>query len=205
MKLSNFLKYTLLYFIMVMVSACAESNQELITKHYQKLSVVPYNKDSVFVCHGFSCRDRTPVSRKMIVDIFKHRTGEAADPASERKMIGDAISIIEDKVGEIAGTGSDKGGFTPAHLVGHSSQQDCIDESTNATSYLLVAQKAHLLKFHSVQAPAGRGFFLDGRWPHETAVIKEKSSKRLWAVDSWYKDNGGPPKIMNYEEWLWSW
>ena len=205
MKKNSSVKYILLICFSFVASACSQSNQELIAEHYKKLSAVPYTADAVFVCHGFSCRDQTPVSRKMIVDIFRENANEAVDPASERKMIGDAISMIEDRVGKLAGTHADKGGFTPPELVGHTSQQDCIDESTNATSYLLVAEKAKLLKYHSVRAPTGRGFFLDGRWPHETAIIKEKSGEALWAVDSWAKDNGGPPQIVDYEEWLWSW
>lgn len=169
------------------------------------MSLVQYNSENVFVCHGFYCRDQTPVSRKVIVDIFRNHAAEATDPASERQMIGKAISKIEHLVGNIVGTESDKGGFTPTDLVAHTSQQDCIDEATNSTSYLLAAQKANLLKFHSVRAPAAKGILFDGRWPHETAVIKEKSSKTLWAVDSWVHDNGGPPQIINYEDWFWTW
>ena len=45
-----------------------------------------------------------------------------------------------------------------------------------------------------------RGFFLDGRYPHATAVIGDASGVK-WAVDSWYEPAGGAPDIMPLREW----
>ncbi len=51
-------------------------------------------------------------------------------------------------------------------------------------------------------APIARGFFLDGRYPHATAVIKEKASGKQHAVDSWVHDNGVYPEIKPLSVWL---
>ena len=79
---------------------------------------------------------------------------------------------------------------------------DCIDEATNTTSLLLVAQRRGMLKHHRVTTPVARGFFLDGRYPHATAVVKEKASGRAYAVDSWPKANGAKPDILDLDDWF---
>lgn len=197
------LKYCILAVLGVLiVSGCVQKN---LKEYYESTGSLPPSDDTVFVCHGFACTYTTPVSRKAIVDIFKNQMSKVVSPASEREMIRVAISKIESYVAPIAGTENDKGGLTPPDLVGDTSQQDCIDESTNTTSYLLVAQQAKILRFHSVSAPANRGFLFDGRWPHQTAVIKQLSNQKQWAVDSWVNDNSGPPHIQNLDEWLLTW
>ena len=79
---------------------------------------------------------------------------------------------------------------------------DCIDESTNTTSLLLIAQRNKMLRHHRVSAPVARGFFLDGRYPHATATITEKKTATVYAVDSWVHENGKRPDIMPIERWL---
>ena len=52
-----------------------------------------------------------------------------------------------------------------------------------------------------LRAPdAGRGFLLDGRYPHWTAVISDPAGVR-WVVDSWYAPMGGAPDIIPLSEW----
>ena len=49
-------------------------------------------------------------------------------------------------------------------------QMDCIDESTNSTTYLRILAGAGLLRWHRVEARVTRGFFIFG-WPHTTRDI----------------------------------
>ena len=39
------------------------------------------------------------------------------------------------------------------------------------------------LRHHRVEAPSARGFFIDGRYPHATAVLTDTDSGERWAVD----------------------
>ena len=56
------------------------------------------------------------------------------------------------------------------------------------------------LKHHTPERNTTRGSFIDDRYPHWTAVIKDKSGHR-WAVDTWYEVGGGLPDIMPLQDW----
>lgn len=120
------------------------------------------------------------------------------DAAQERERIAQAIALMEAMVGPLTGTEQDKGRNFQG--VGIEGQMDCIDESTNTTTYLTMLLKDGLLKWHSVEDRATRGFFIFG-WPHTTAVIRDTVTGQLYSVDSWFLDNGQPPYIQKLEDW----
>ena len=91
---------------------------------------------------------------------------------------------------------------SPIGLAGKVGQMDCIDEATNTTSLLLIAGSHDLLVHHRVSTPVARGFFLDGRGPHVTAVVAERQSNRRFAIDSWVKTSGADPDVMPLKKWL---
>ncbi|MET0092598.1 MAG: hypothetical protein ABW120_03625, partial [Sedimenticola sp.] len=76
---------------------------------------------------------------------------------------------------------------------------DCIAESLNTTTYLKLMEDDGLLQWHQVLERKKRsiGFFA----VHWTAVIREKTSRQKYAVDSWFLENGKPPVIQTIEEW----
>jgi len=80
-------------------------------------------------------------------------------------------------------------------------QFDCIDSSRNTTSLLLVLDQLNLLRHHDVDLPEARGFFLDGRPPHATAVLAEKNSGTKWSIGSWNVGYGQALEIMALERW----
>jgi hypothetical protein len=125
----------------------------------------------------------------------------AASASEERGQIRTAIGLFETIVGDIAGTSSDKGGNWAGF--GLPKQMDCIDESTNTTIYLLMLQKYGLLRWHSVGDRVTRWLLF--RWPHTTAIIEERATRRRWAVDSWFLDNGEPPFVLPLEVWKAGW
>ncbi len=125
----------------------------------------------------------------------------AATPSDERGQIGSAIALFETIVGAITGTARDKGGDWEGW--GLSGQMDCIDESTNTTIYLRMLQKYGLLRWHSVADRSTRWSLFS--WPHTTAVIEERASRKRWAVDSWFLDNGEPPFVLPLETWKGGW
>lgn len=109
---------------------------------------------------------------------------------------------MEALIGPLTGTSNDRGRNFQG--VGTDGQMDCIDESTNTTSYLTMLVQDGLVTRHSVQDRVTRGFFIFG-WPHTTAVIRDNESGERFAVDSWFLDSGEPPFILPLQVWRDGW
>ena len=157
----------------------------------------------VFVCHTFGCRRRTPVQFSGD-DLQALRTIIAEgsqSPAAERQALGNAVQWYERRIAPDVGSHNDVGGYD-ASKSGVPGQMDCIDEATNTTSLLMVAESHGMLRHHRVGHPVAKGYFLDGRYPHATAVVVEKGSKVPYAIDSWIHDNAEPPDIMDLDTWM---
>ena len=135
-------------------------------------------------------------------DLFEPRP---ENPEAERKCIADAIGIMEKIVGSKTGTDKDRAGtFGNSDTPG---QLDCNDESTNSTTYMKLMVQAGLIRFHEIQDTKTRNFFFNG-WPHTTAVIREKKTGqdvKVYAVDSWFYDNGKPAVIIPLSVWKSGW
>jgi len=125
----------------------------------------------------------------------------AATASDEREQIRNAIALFETIVGAMTGTAQDKGGDWAGW--GLPGQMDCIDESTNTTIYLLMLEKYGLLRWHRVADRSTRWSLFS--WPHTTAVIEERASRKKWAVDSWFLDNGEPPFVLPLQTWKDGW
>lgn len=158
--------------------------------------------DRVYICHAFSCALTTPVSLsaaeiQQIRAPFR-RPGTSAE--AERAAVSSSVQTFERIIGARIGTSGDRGGLDIGG--GDPGQMDCIDEATNTTSLLLLLSARGDLKFHDVARPVARGFLLDGRYPHATAVLREKGGKRSWAIDSWPTANAKPPVIQDLDVWI---
>ena len=127
----------------------------------------------------------------------------AKTPDEEREKIGSAIAQLEQFIGKMTGTNNDKGA-NESSSDPRDRRMDCIDESTNSTSYLFMMQQDGLLKWHRLEDPVTRGFFFFG-WPHTTAVIQALDNQSRWAVDSWFHDNGIAPEIIPLKQWKDGW
>jgi hypothetical protein len=157
------------------------------------------------VCHGFSCAQVTQVGLNdaqwfAVTSAFEHA---AATPEEERAQIAQAIGKFETVVGVLTGTSGDLGENSVSGL-DLSGQMDCIDESTNSTTYLRILATAGFLRWHRVEDRVTRGWFLFG-WPHTTAVVSERENGKRWAIDSWFFANGHPPAIAPLEVWQRGW
>ena len=130
------------------------------------------------------------------------KTKKADTPHEERRAVAYAVGWMERYAGEKAGTSSDRPGME-FNGPGDPTQQDCVDEATNTTSYLLVLQNSGLLKHHTVGRPCSKGNILLGvsNWPHWTAVLYERGTNQKWAVDSWIYANGENPVVVEAEKW----
>ena len=122
--------------------------------------------------------------------------------AAERARIASAVGIFERMSGAKAGTAGDIGQTFPGF--GRAGQLDCVDETVNTTTLLVMMERAGLLRWHRLRRPAGRGQLID-RWPHRTAVVTERESGAAYAVDSWFRDNGEPAEVVPLKAWLDGW
>ena len=164
------------------------------------------NRDSVPVCfhHGCAQVERVSLSDAHWGRLSAYFTPPAANAAEEREQIRKAIAEMERIAGVLAGTSGDLagdlGGFSTLQP-----QMDCVDESSNTTTYLTLFEQAKLLRWHKVEPVTRRGYFIVGGWPHFTALIRDNPTGELWAVDSWFRDNGAYPDIVDLETWKGGW
>ena len=159
------------------------------------------------MCAEHGCNKRVPISFsqaqwQQIRDAFEPA---AQDAASERRQIATAISRMEILVSATANTEHDKAGDFNG-LLAPGSQLDCVDESVNTTTYLSLFEKQGLLRWHEVLPRLSRGYLFFGGWPHFTAVVETLNDKhQRWVVDSWFRDNGVPPDILQAAKWKGGW
>lgn len=190
-------------FLILFLAGCstAASNPEFI---YQRGKLFQPTLDNFPHCRSYGCAkvDRVTLTEQDYAPIAGLFRG-VQSAEEERKAITHAIALFEQKVGAITGTQADIAG-TYVKL-GHL-QQDCVDESTNTTTYLVLLKQMDVLKFHHVNALTSRAPILSGRLgPHRTAVITELDTGTKYAVDSWFHDNGKPAEIVALETWKNGW
>jgi len=156
----------------------------------------------IVACHGYGCSRRQVISVGGALlaraDAFL-RAGRAS-PEAERRALARVVSAYTAYLAASIGGKPDVPG-SPAQMSGVHGQMDCLDETANTTSLLLVLQDKGLMTYHKVERPESRGFFLDGRYPHFSAVIVERGSGLEWAVDPWRKAPGQMPEILPLVQW----
>ena len=174
----------------------------VVAATYGELSVSPPTSASIHVCHGFGCKyraelDLTAADRAALARML---AAGKASAAAERKAIGNAGAWFDRRVGPVAGTTGHVARANREYMF-DKGQMDCIDSSRNTTSLLLVLDELKLLHHHEVAEPVARGYLIDGRPPHVTAVLVEKATGTEWAVDSWTRAYGQAPEIMRLSLW----
>lgn len=126
--------------------------------------------------------------------LFDH----AHDPQAERDALAPAIAAFERTAGEQTPTWRDH--HRDHRAFAEPGQLDCVDESTNTTTYLDLLAQEQLLRFHAVRHPRWRfGFLIFD--PHRTAVIRDLTTNTDYAVDSWPGDHAEPPLIQEFAAW----
>lgn len=177
-------------------------NASVASATYGDLSLSPPTLSSIFVCHGFGCKYRAELGLTAADHAALKRILAAGrtSAAAERKAIGNAGAWFDRRIGPVAGTTGHVARANRAYMF-DKGQMDCIDSSRNTTSLLLVLDELKLLRHHEVAEPVARGYLIDGRPPHVTAVLVEKASGVEWAVDSWTRAYGQAPEIMSLSLW----
>jgi hypothetical protein len=193
------------------LSGCVSGGGDDVRIHYSQFGATPPQGNRVTVCHAYTCKMQTPYTFRPaeiaeIAAIMK-KVKRADTPFEERRAVAYAIAHMEVSVGNKLGI-KDVAGmqFTAS---GDPTQQDCVDEATNTTSYLLVLQANGLIKHHTVDGTMSKENLAKGivklnpvaYWPHWTAVLRENKTGQKYAVDSWLFDNGENPAVVKVEDW----
>ncbi len=187
-------------------AACTHTPFAAPLMHYATFDVPPPEGSTVHVCSAYGCRRKTKVtftkSELASIEQLMKKTAKSDTPAEERRAVAYAIGWIEQHVGRRIGTDKDRAGmdFTGS---GDPSQQDCVDEATNTTSYLTLLKQHGMIRHHQVAAPFAKENYLRGiaGWTHWTAVLAENDGGTRWAVDSWIYENGVNPAVVKASEW----
>ncbi len=188
------------------LGACTHERNGPVEGHFQDFQVSKPVSNSVTVCHAYTCKMQTKFTFKDAdiaeIKAVMKKTKKDESAAEERRAVAYAIGWMENRVGKVIGTDKDRAGMEFGGP-GDPTQQDCVDESTNTTSYLLVLQNNGLMKHHTVGTPFSKDQLWRGvsGWTHWTAVLKETTGGQRWAVDSWIYQNGENPAIVETEKW----
>lgn len=158
-------------------------------------------------CYGFTCRItvQTSVTAEELQRIGALFSPPSRTPLEERQRLARAVALWEEIVGAKTGTAADVGSETGDRMWNDLFQQDCMDETFNTTSYLMMMNAAGWIRFHSVLYPASRGIQNGFVAPHHAATLLEQGGTRRFVVDSWFFDNGRPPVVMPVEIWEKGW
>jgi len=170
---------------------------------YASVSLARPTTRMVIVCHDFGCAQRTPVglSAGDLGTLSSLLAPGRASAEAERRAVAAAGAWFDRRIGPAAGTTrrvARANRLGSANTIG---QMDCIDTSRNSTSLLLILEQLHLLHHHKVEGPEARGFLLDGRGPHATAVLTDIHTGKQWAVDSWTHKYGEKPDVIPLDVW----
>jgi len=149
---------------------------------------------TVHVCHGSGCEwTERFVFNRNDMNYLRLIFSTTTSPKNERINIAKAVAWAERRVCKTAGTCQDKGGasWMTSKVKG---QMECVDETTNTTSYLLVMK--HFLSHCKTITPLHR---FGNTFPHWAARIKCPDG--VFVVDSYFKNNGRKPDIMSESRW----
>jgi hypothetical protein len=185
----------------VMLLLVCLSAVPVVADTYVRPDIITQPTPDLFsICYDHSCAsvETASVNKEEWRRAIAPLSGGAMNALDERAAIADSIAIFEEIIGEHLGTSGDMGGNLTGF--GRPKQLDCIDESTNSSTYLRMLEQGGLFRYHTVMDRSTRfGIFVG--MPHTTAVIRENDSRVRYAVDSWFFDNGQPPYIVELEAW----
>ena len=185
-------------FAFAILGGCVYRQEGPPEAHFEQFSTKAPKANTVTVCHAYGCKAQTaftftPSDIREISAIMT-RVRRHDTPAEERRAIAYAIAWMERRVAPVAGTARDRPSMD-FFGSGDKSQQDCVDEATNTTSYLVVLERHGLIRHHLVERPFAKDDL--SHWTHWAALIKERQSGELFAIDSSSSANGENPTVQS--------
>ncbi len=187
----------------LLLAACTDPTLRSPEVYLNSYQVREPSAERVTVCHAYECTLKTQVALfdKDIETIRAMMALGEDSPKDERAAIAETIGWMERRVAGTAGTAEDRD-YRDLFSGGDPTQLDCIDEASNATSYMILFRQLDLLKYHTIGYPIAKGFLLDGRYPHVTAVVIEQGTGDEYSIDSWVFANGEAAAVSKLNVWL---
>jgi hypothetical protein len=186
--------------LILALSACAhrdDTSDSYLLSSFARPDPTPGN---FFACYGYGCKYKTRISLteeewRPVRAIFDP---PPANAAAERNQVAEAIGEIESLVGQRTGTSVHQ--ENSRWNTGDPTQLDCVDDSVNTWTYLMMLAHDGLLRYHKVAGLAHRGTLLTLDFSN-TAVLMEKGNGERFAVDPWLADLGIPPPVLPLGVW----
>lgn len=154
--------------------------------------------DSLPICYQYGCKieKRIDIPNVVLIEVEKHFL-EVNNAEKERHAVALAVQTLSLFAAKLTPIGVDKGGnFHDGTAIG---RMDCIDHSSNTTTFLTYLAQHQLLRFHQVGKKVFRAPWILNS--HYAAQLVEIDSDASWAVDTWFKDFGELAVIVPYELW----
>lgn len=191
----------------VLLGACGSTPNPQLAGHADDLK----SYERFGICYGYACKNyqKTGLSDQEWQAVRTIFLPEVSSAKQERERIAKAIALIEQFVGPKTGTDHDKA-RAPVINFDTGTEMDCIDESTNSTSYLYLLRQDGLIKHHTLGAKLRRNWG-DLSYPHSTATIHEINKDKViegdghFVVDSWFHKNGALAEIIPASVWRGPW
>jgi hypothetical protein len=165
--------------------------------------------ESVEVCFNYGCATEGAVRfSEARLDWVRKMLLGANSSERERALLGLVVAQLYGWSAEQTPVGNDRAGnYADGGMPG---QMDCIDHSTTTTRFLRMIEERGWLRFHRVLEPVRRSLLVSQHFSAAiedlgdgVSVIRTDAKQRIWAVDSWYADNGKPPWIAPLDKWKW--
>lgn len=189
---SNYTKHGVMILLLSSLAACQSSSS---TSNFGAQS------KQVKICSGFGCiyQQSLAFSASDMKHIRLVLGNKIKSPTAERIALSKLVAWKEKLAQQRLRMRQDTK-LSYQRDAGIRGQMDCVDESNNTLAFLRFLETEGRLKFHKPMRIGSRGLLFDGRYPHKTAVVTDQN-KTKWAIDSWKKDGGLPPQIVEYAKW----
>ena len=183
---------------------CACSSSTFRTPFIQENIQANPTPNNLHICESARCRTTKTISLHdeewvKIRTLFK---AKIVTSQQERNVIAQSIAQLETIAGKHSEIWRDKkknhGQIVSTEVIG---QLDCNAETVNTNNFLRLLERANLFRFHNTVSPRYRGF-TRFKAPHFTATIKDQKSNELFAIDSWFHNNGEKPEVVDIQSWL---
>ncbi|WP_440027459.1 hypothetical protein [Chromobacterium amazonense] len=155
--------------------------------------------DALNICYHYRCSRHASFELSAEEhDWLAARLSQADTAQNEREAVADAVQALYFIAARDMPIWQDKGGnFHDGPAEG---RMDCVDHSSNVTTFLRYLDSQGWLKFHRAAPPEWRApWILD---LHYTGVLHDNAANQDWAVDTWFKDFGEPPVVVPLSVWM---
>jgi hypothetical protein len=153
--------------------------------------------ETATICFNYGCSTQAEVrfDERGLKTVAAEFTA-VASAHDERLAVSRAVGRLYALAGASTPIGHDRG----ENLFddGVEGRMDCIDHSTNTTTFLGIAERRGWLRFHRLGARERRGWFLTVHW---TATLVERDGGERYAVDTWFGAPGEAAAVYTLVRW----